>query len=76
MEVDLPTTDLWVYINGSGWYQDGAKVWLPRGVSISYRATDKTKNISTGWLTKTVDCTALVPDYCEMEVQIDRKSAG
>jgi hypothetical protein len=70
MEIQLPL-DVWVYINGSGWYQNGAKVWLPKGVTISYRATDKTKAISTGWLTKAVDCTPLKPDYCEMEVKLE-----
>ena len=69
MEVQLPP-DVYVYINGSGWYQDGDHVQLPEGVTISYKTTDKTRNISTGWLTHDIDCTPLAPGYCDMEVII------
>jgi len=70
MSINLGVSDGWVYINTVGWFQDGAMVSLPVGTTISYRATDATKNISTGWATKSIDCNPLAPAYCDMEVDI------
>jgi hypothetical protein len=55
-----------VYINGSGWYVDSTKVWLPVGVTISYKAVDA-NGVSTGWQTKPVECSPLVPE-CKVHI--------
>ena len=44
----MPASWSKVYINGSGWYVDGDKVWLPMGVTISYRALDLTGASTAG----------------------------
>jgi hypothetical protein len=72
MVVDLDGGDGWVYIENVGWFQDGAKVWMPSGASFRYKAYDAKQKVRTGWQTKKVDCNALKPGYCHMEVDLEK----
>ena len=69
MEVDLPI-GTWVEIYGVGWYQDGAKLWMPSDATIKYRAANVNKYVRNAWIDKKIDCTPLVPSFCEMEVDL------
>jgi hypothetical protein len=70
MLIDLGGSDGWVEISGVGWYQEGAHIWMPVSATFSYRATNANKAISTGWIPKPVDCTALAPKFCHMLVDL------
>ena len=70
MEIDIPE-GTWVQIYGVGWYQDGAKLWMPGGATIKYRTANANKYVKSAWITKSIDCSPLVPAYCEMEVKLD-----
>jgi len=59
MEIDI-AGDEWVEISGVGWFQDGAKVWLPMNATVRYRVWDAAKTTSGPWQDKNVDCTDLV----------------
>jgi hypothetical protein len=52
-----------------GWFQNGGKVWLPMGVTISYKACDANQQNCTGWLTHMVDCNDLVYSVVTVTVE-------
>jgi hypothetical protein len=76
MHIDLgdgtnPDPDGWVYIENVGWFQHCQYKWMPSGASFRYKAYDSTKKVSTGWKTKSVDCSDLKPGFCYMHINLD-----
>ena len=76
VQVDLDGGDGWVLIENVGWFQNGAKVWMPGGATFRYDAYDSTQKVRTGWQTKKVDCTALKPGYCNMLIDLEEGGDG
>jgi hypothetical protein len=71
MEVNLDGSDGYVEISGVGWFQHGAKIWLPRSATVRYRQWNATKQVATGWEDKHIDCTPLYSPFCYMHISLD-----